>query len=148
MTDEMWGKEMLRGSSHLGSGEQGGMVLGSIEWIPGGQDPRQKQVRGSLDPSEQLLLPEGAALAKGRLPRGQQTSQELGTTRRGGAAGGAEGRGGPMKSKQPHDGEHQGDGHWGVREGGEQTAGATERDPSFPKTQTRKQAAEAGCSRE
>lgn len=53
-----------------------------------------------------------------------------------------------MKSKQPHDGEHQGDGHWGVREGGEQTAGATERDPSFPKTQTRKQAAEAGCSRE
>lgn len=33
-----------------------------------------------------------------------------------------------------------------VREGGEQTAGATERDLSFPKTQTRKQAAEAGCS--
>ena len=24
MTDEMWGKEMLRGSSHLGSGDQGG----------------------------------------------------------------------------------------------------------------------------
>ena len=35
-----------------------------------------------------------------------------------------------------------------VREGGEQTAGATERDLSFPKTQTRKQAAEAGCSQE
>ena len=71
MIDEMWGKETLRGSSHLGSGEQGGMVLGSTAWIPGGLDPRQKQVRGSLDPSEQLLLPEGAALVKGEPPRGQ-----------------------------------------------------------------------------
>ena len=71
MTDEMWGKETSRGSSHLGSGEQRGMVLGSTKRIPGGLDPRQKQVRGSLDPSEQLLLPEGAALAKGGPPRGQ-----------------------------------------------------------------------------
>ena len=53
-----------------------------------------------------------------------------------------------MKSKQLHDGEHQGDGHWGVGVGGEQTAGAAERDLPFPKTQTRKWAAEAGCSQE
>lgn len=51
-----------------------------------------------------------------------------------------------MKSKHPRDGKHQGDGHWGVGEGGEQKAGAAERDLSFPKTQTRKRAAEAGCS--
>lgn len=51
-----------------------------------------------------------------------------------------------MKSKHPRDGEHQEDGHWRVGEGGEQKAGAAERDLSFPKTQTRKRAAEAVCS--
>lgn len=52
-----------------------------------------------------------------------------------------------MKSKQPHDGEHQGDGHWGGEGGRRARAGATERDLSFPKTQTRKQAAGAGAHR-
>lgn len=78
MTDEIWGTQTPRGSSHSGSGEQGGMVLGSTERIPRGLDPRQKQVRGSLDPSEQLLLPEGAALGKGGCPEDSRPARSRG----------------------------------------------------------------------
>ena len=54
------------------------MVLGSTEWIPGGLDPRQKEVRGSLDPSKQLLLPEGAALGKGGCPEDSRPARSQG----------------------------------------------------------------------